>query len=91
MVLLVGTDELDVPALEVLAGSVAPVEPGRVEEILIEEGNMVKKGDVILRISNDNLLLEITNNEAQVVRAINDVPVRMLNVLNAIKEQKEAA
>ena len=44
------------------------VEGGRVEEILIEEGNMVKKGDVILRLSNDNLLLEITNNEAQVVR-----------------------
>jgi HlyD family secretion protein len=49
------------------------VEGGRVEEILIEEGNMVEKGDVILRISNDNLLLEITNNEAQVVRAINEV------------------
>ena len=49
------------------------VEGGRVEEILIEEGNMVKKGDVILRLSNDNLLLEITNNEAQVVRAINEV------------------
>ena len=49
------------------------VEGGRVEEILIEEGNMVKKGDVILRISNDNLLLEITNNEAQVVRAINEL------------------
>ena len=32
------------------------VEGGRVEEILIDEGNMVKKGDVILRLSNDNLL-----------------------------------
>ncbi|MGM0474853.1 MAG: efflux RND transporter periplasmic adaptor subunit [Bacteroidota bacterium] len=49
------------------------VEGGRVEEILIDEGNMVEKGDVILRLSNDNLLLEITNNEAQVVRAINEV------------------
>jgi HlyD family secretion protein len=49
------------------------VEGGRVEEILIEEGNMVKKGDVILRLTNDNLLLEITNNEAQVVRAINEM------------------
>jgi len=49
------------------------VEGGRVEEILIEEGNMVKQGDVILRLSNDNLLLEITNNEAMVVRAINEV------------------
>lgn len=49
------------------------VEGGRVEEIYIEEGNMVKKGDVILKLSNDNLLLEITNNEAQVVRAINEL------------------
>ncbi len=49
------------------------VEGGRVEEILIEEGNMVKKGDVILRITNDNLLLEITNGEAGVVRAINEL------------------
>jgi HlyD family secretion protein len=49
------------------------VEGGRVEEILIEEGNMVKQGDVILRLSNDNLLLEITNGEAGVVRAINEL------------------
>ncbi len=49
------------------------VEGGRVEEIFIEEGNMVKKGDVILSLSNNNLLLEITNNEAQVVRAVNEL------------------
>ncbi|HKK63867.1 MAG TPA: efflux RND transporter periplasmic adaptor subunit [Bacteroidales bacterium] len=49
------------------------VEGGRVEEILIEAGNMVEKGDVILRLSNNNLLLEITNNEAQVVRAVNEL------------------
>ena len=56
------------------------VEGGRVEEILIEEGNMVKKGDVILRISNDNLLLEITNNQAQVVRAINELRTARLQM-----------
>lgn len=49
------------------------IEGGRVEEILIEEGNFVKKGDVILKLSNNNLLLEITNNEAQVVRAVNEL------------------
>lgn len=49
------------------------VEGGRVEEILIEEGALVEKGDVILRMSNNNLLLEITNNEAQVVRAVNEL------------------
>jgi HlyD family secretion protein len=48
-------------------------EGGRVEEIFIREGTMVKKGDVILQLSNDNLLLEISNNEAEVARAINDL------------------
>ncbi len=48
-------------------------EGGRVEEIFIREGTMVKKGDVIMRLTNDNLLLEISNNEAEVARAINDL------------------
>ncbi|MFC2118109.1 efflux RND transporter periplasmic adaptor subunit [Bacteroidota bacterium] len=34
-------------------------EGGRVDEILIEEGNMVSKGDVILRLSNADLLLRV--------------------------------
>jgi HlyD family secretion protein len=49
------------------------VESGRVEEKLIEEGTMVKKGDVILKLSNDNLLLDISTNEADVARAVNDL------------------
>ncbi|MCK4750466.1 MAG: biotin/lipoyl-binding protein, partial [Bacteroidales bacterium] len=56
------------------------VEGGRVEEIFIEEGNNVKEGDVILRLSNDNLLLEITNNQAQVVRAINELRTARLQM-----------
>jgi len=56
------------------------VESGSVQEILIEEGNMVKKGDVILRLANDNLRLEITNSEAQVVRAINDLRTARLQM-----------
>jgi HlyD family secretion protein len=40
-------------------------EGGRVEEKLIEEGSMVKKGDVILRLSNPDLYLNILNSEAQ--------------------------
>ena len=56
------------------------VEGGRVEEILIDEGNMVKKGDVILRLSNNTLLLEITNNEAQVVRAVNELRTARLSM-----------
>ena len=36
----------------------------RVEEKLIEEGSMVKKGDIILRLSNPDLFLNILNSES---------------------------
>jgi len=38
-------------------------EGGRVEEKIIEEGSMVKKGDIILRLSNPDLYLNILNSE----------------------------
>jgi HlyD family secretion protein len=38
-------------------------EGGRVEEKIIEEGSMVKKGDVILKLSNPDLYLNILNSE----------------------------
>ena len=38
-------------------------EGGRVEEKVIEEGTMVKKGDVILRLSNPDLYLAILTSE----------------------------
>ena len=38
-------------------------EGGRVEEKVIEEGSMVKKGEVILRLSNPDLYLNILNSE----------------------------
>jgi len=56
------------------------IEGGRVEEILIDEGNMVKKGDVILRLSTINLILEISNNEAGVSRAINEFENTKINL-----------
>ncbi|MGE0090720.1 MAG: HlyD family secretion protein, partial [Bacteroidales bacterium] len=56
------------------------IEGGRVEEIIIDEGNMVKKGDVILRLSNTNLVLEISNNEAAVSRAINEFQNTKINL-----------
>jgi HlyD family secretion protein len=58
------------------------IEGGRVEEILIEEGNMVKKGDVIILLSNNNLMLDISSNEAMVSRAINDLKTTRLNLDN---------
>jgi HlyD family secretion protein len=38
-------------------------EGGRVEEKLIEEGSMVRKGDIILKLSNPELYLNILNSE----------------------------
>jgi len=47
------------------------IEGGRVEEILIEEGSMVQKGDVILRLSNSELNLQILNSEASFTEQVN--------------------
>lgn len=47
------------------------IEGGRVEEILLEEGSMVKKGDVILRLSNSELNLQILNSEAGFTEQVN--------------------
>ena len=56
------------------------IEGGRVEEIVIQEGNMVKKGDVLLKLSNTNLILEISNNEAAVSRAVNEFQNTKINL-----------
>ena len=50
---------------------ISPIEGGIVDEILIEEGSMVKKGDEILRLSNDNLDLQILNSEAELAEKEN--------------------
>jgi HlyD family secretion protein len=47
------------------------LEGGRVEERLIEEGSMVKKGDIILRLSNPDLYLNILDSEAQLAEKEN--------------------
>lgn len=46
-------------------------EGGRVEEKLIEEGSMVKKGDIILRLSNPDLSMSILDSEAQLAEKSN--------------------
>jgi HlyD family secretion protein len=47
------------------------IEGGRVEERLIDEGSMVKKGDIILKLSNKDLILNILNSEAQLAEKTN--------------------
>ena len=51
----------------------SPRESGIVEEIVMEEGSQVKAGDVIVRLSNDNLDLEILNSEANLAEKENNL------------------
>lgn len=48
-------------------------EGGKVEEIYIEEGEMVKKGDVILRLSNTDLNTTMMNSESQLAYHANEL------------------
>ena len=50
---------------------ISPIEGGIVDAILIEEGSYVRKGDEILRLSNDNLDLQILNSEAELAEKEN--------------------
>ncbi len=64
------------------------VESGRVEEIIREEGSMLKKGEVILTLSNNNLLLEISNNEASVARAVSELRSTKTQLYQAMLNSK---
>lgn len=50
---------------------VAPEEAGIVEEKLVEEGAKVKAGDILLRLSNSNLDMQILNAEAELAEKQN--------------------
>lgn len=62
-----------------VTGNVEPIatifldarEGGRVEEKVIEEGEILKKGDIILRLSNPDLSLSILNSESQLAEKSN--------------------
>lgn len=49
------------------------VEGGRVEEIYLEAGTLVKEGDGILRLANTNLLLDIMWREAELFQQSNNL------------------
>ena len=50
---------------------ISPEEGGIVREKVVEEGTRVRKGDVILRVSNSNLDLQILNAEAELAEKQN--------------------
>ncbi len=63
---------------------ISPLEGGVVEEIMIEEGNQVKKGDEILRLSNESLDLQILNSEAELAEKEN----LLRNTMISMEQQK---
>ena len=66
-------------------------ENGEVKEILVAEGQMVKKGDVLIKLENDQLQLELEQNKLAVESGnlkINSVK-KQIEALN--KKQKELA
>lgn len=64
----------------------SPSEGGIVEEIMIEEGSSVKKGDRIARLSNENLDLQILNSEAELAEKEN----MLRNTMISMEQQKLA-
>jgi len=67
-------------------GAVAPrtsvyldaVEGGRVERVLTEAGQPVKKGDALVELSNTALQLDVIGREAQVIEQVNQLRSREL-------------
>ena len=63
---------------------ISPLEGGVVEEIIAEEGSHVRKGDEILRLSNENLDLQILNSEAELAEKEN----LLRNTMISMEQQK---
>ena len=62
----------------------SPLEGGVVEEIYIEEGSQVRKGDVIMSLSNENLDMQILNSEAELAEKENI----LRNTMISMEQQK---
>ena len=63
---------------------ISPREAGIVEEIIAEEGSLVKAGDVIIKLSNDDLDLQILNSEANLAEKENT----LRNTMISMEQQK---
>ena len=49
------------------------IEGGRVDQVYVEDGEILKKGDLIISLSNSTLQLQVTNAEAQVADQLNNM------------------
>lgn len=55
----------------IMSVQLTPFEGGMVKDILVEEGAMVKKGDVIIKLANPQLTLQILESEASLAEKEN--------------------
>lgn len=62
----------------------SPLEAGVVERLVVEEGASVRKGDVLVELSNTSLTLEILNSEAELAEKQNI----LRNTLISMEQQK---
>lgn len=68
------------------------VEGGRIEEIFLEAGNMVHRGDPILRLSNTNLVMDIMYREAEFSQQSNNLrDTRLLLEQNRLRLNNDLA
>ena len=49
------------------------IEGGRIERVLVEDGAMLEKGDLIVELSNTTLQLDVIRNEAAVIEQLNNL------------------
>ena len=72
---------------------ISPMESGLVERIVAEEGTMVRKGDVIVELSNNSLSMQILNSEADLAEKQNILRNTLIsmeqNRLNLRQEQMQ--
>ena len=56
------------------------IEGGRVDNVYVEDGDILKKGDLIISLSNSTLQLNVTNAEAQVAEQLNNMRTTELSL-----------
>ena len=70
--------------LPITTVQLSPLESGIVERLVVEEGTSVKKGDVLVELSNTALTLEILNSEAELAEKQNI----LRNTLISMEQEK---
>lgn len=69
--------------------TVTALQGGIVEEIFVEDGTGVKKGDPILRLSNPDFELDLMNREAQLLDQLNNLRNTEMNLENNFYRKKQ--